>query len=99
MSKNSLKRNPVALTGTRNIITRYYFRREERKINRSIHVDKAILNCIDHLAKNHYQASIAEILDEGTGKLHAVITRNMRGKITIVYKSDAVYVNDDSAVE
>ena len=79
-----------------NIITTFTFRREIKKVNRSYHIDKAILNAIDHLQKNHYRASIAEIHHGETGKLYAVITRNIKGQINIIYKTDDVFVASDT---
>lgn len=82
-------------TSTRNIVTKYYFRREVKKINRSIHPDRAVLNCIYHLQRNDYQASIAEVVNEETGKLYAVVTRNINGKITIRYQSNDLFVDSE----
>jgi len=82
-------------TSTRNIVTKYYFRREVKKINRSIHPDRAVLNCIYHLQKNDYEASIAEVVNEETGKLYAVVTRNINGKITIRYQSNDLFVDSE----
>lgn len=78
------------------IETTYSFKREIMKVNVSTRVDLAILNCIKHMQRNDYRAAIAEIHDRETGKLYAVITRNMRNQIKILYKdvciSDGVFV-------
>ena len=76
----------------RHIVTTYYFGREVKKINRGSKPDVAILHCIGHLQKNRYAARIAQITDETTGKLLAVITRNIVGKITIHYQDEAICV-------
>lgn len=83
------------MTTIRNIVTKYYFRREVMKINRSVHPDRAVLNCIFHLQKNAYKASIAEVVNEETGKLYAVVTRNINGKITIRYQSNDLFVDSE----
>lgn len=78
------------------IETMYSFKREIKKVNVSTRVDLAILNCIKHMQRNDYHASIAEIHCRETGKLYAVVTRNMRNQIKILYKdvcvSDGVFV-------
>jgi len=78
-----------------NIITTYSFRRQDTKINRSKYVDRAILNCIYHMQRNDYCASIAQVSCGITGKLYAVITRNITGKIRIVYEDDSGFVKTD----
>ena len=83
------------MTTIRNIVTKYYFRREVMRINRSVHPDRAVLNCIYHLQRNDYQASIAEVVNEDTGKLYAVVTRNINGKITIRYQSDDLFMDSE----
>jgi len=78
------------------IETTYTFKREIMKVNVCTRVDLAVLNCIKHMQRNDYRASLAEIHDRETGKLYAVITRNMRNQIRILYKdvciSDGVFV-------
>lgn len=78
------------------IETTYTFKREIMKVNLSTRVDLAVLNCIKHMQANDYRASIAEIHCRETGKLYAVITRNMRNQIRILYKDvcvgDGVFV-------
>lgn len=75
---------------TRNVVTTYYFGREIRKINRSSSPQKAVQHCIGHLQSNKYAARIVEISDEETGKLYAIITRNIVGKITIRYQDESI---------
>lgn len=83
-----------------NIVTTFTFKRNILKINRSLHVDKAILNAVDHMQKNHYSASIAEVHNGETGELYAVVTRRMNGEIRVHYEPGAikagVYVEDTS---
>ena len=74
----------------RHIVTTFYYGREVRKINRGSCPAKAVLHCIGHLQSNKYAARIAQIVDEDTGKLYAVITRNIVGKITIHYQDEAI---------
>lgn len=83
------------MTTIRNIVTKYYFRREVKKVNRSVHPDRAVLNCIYHLQRNDYEASIAEVVNEETGKLYAVVTRNINGKITIRYQSNELFMDSE----
>lgn len=74
----------------RNIITVYYFGRQEMKVNRGSSADMAILNCIKHLQKNDYCARLAQISDGETGKLYAIIKRNITGRITIHYQDESI---------
>jgi hypothetical protein len=72
------------------IVTTYTFRRKILKVNRSLHVDKAVLNAVDHMQKNHYGASVAEVHNGETGELYAVITRRLNGKMDIIYNTSAI---------
>lgn len=76
----------------RNIVTIYYFGRQEMKINRGASPDTAILNCIKHLQRNDYSARLAQISDSETGKLYAVIKRNITGRITIHYQDQSICI-------
>lgn len=73
---------------SRDIVTKFYFRRNILKVNRAIDPNAAVLHCVNHMQHNRYAASIAEIVDESNGELHAVVTRNLTGKITIVFKRE-----------
>lgn len=88
----------------RNIVTVYYYKHLIQKTTRGQFADRAVLNCIMHLQKNDYAATIAEIRDDVSGKLIAIITRNVLGKITIRYQNTPVFVfdpkqNDDDLEE
>lgn len=74
----------------RNIATKFYFRRSIQRINRSIHGEEAVLHCVRHMRSNRYQSSIAEVVDESDGELLAVVTRNIKGEIKIVYRKEYV---------
>lgn len=76
------------------VVTVFTFGQEIMKTNSSRHVSTAILNAVMHLQSNRYSARIAQVSCRETGKLFAVITRNVVGKITILYKDKSVYVED-----
>ena len=76
----------------RKVITTYTFKRNVKKVNRSQHIDRAILNAVMHMQRNEYRASIAQVSCDETGKLYAIITRNMTGRIKIHYKDNSVFV-------
>ena len=80
------------------LVTTYSYKRHIMKKNVSTRLDMVVPTCIYHMQKNHYKASIAEIHCKETGKLYAVITRNIRGQIKIIYKdamiSEGIYVED-----
>ena len=76
-------------TGTRKIQTVFYFGKQIAKTNRAVHANSAVLRCVDHMQLNTYGANSAEVFDERTGTLHAVIRRPIGSNtITILYKRD-----------
>jgi hypothetical protein len=70
----------------RAIRTDYYFKREIVKTTHAVYAFNAVPNCIGHLQTNQYGATTAEVFNEVTGKLHAVIRRSVQGEIHIVFK-------------
>lgn len=73
----------------RSIKTVYYLGRSVVKINRAAHDNSAVLRCIDHMQLNDYAATSAEVFDENTGTLHAVIRRVMNtNTIVIAFKRE-----------
>lgn len=73
----------------RTIQTTYYAGKHVVKNNTAVHSNTAVLRCVDHMQLDHYEASVAEVFDNDTGTLHAVIKRNTKG-IVIVFKRDVV---------
>ena len=71
------------------IKTIYYRRGDEPKINKSKNANRAVTTCVAHMQINHYGAHLAEVFDVGTGELHAVIKRNVKGDLHIYLKRDA----------
>lgn len=47
----------------------------------------AVDRCVHHMQLGDYDSTVAEVYDNSTGELHAVITRNFKG-IRIVFKRD-----------
>jgi len=82
------RKDDAAEHSTRNIQTNYSYRGEIVKINKASNANTAVLRAIDHMQMNHYGASLAEIIDNITGDLHAVIHHNVAGKITILFKRE-----------
>ena len=75
----------------RNIKTKYYVGKkydEPVKVNTSIDANRAVATCILHMQINHYGATSAEVYDDASGQLHALIRRAISGTITIDYKRD-----------
>lgn len=75
----------------RNVRTTYYGDKKAKtivKINRAQYADKAILHAVSHMHQNTYGAFIAEVYDEDTSELYSVITRDVNGRITIVFSGD-----------
>ncbi len=75
----------------RPIVTHYYHANKSLiKSNRAMHSNSAVLNCVNHMQLNHYDASVAEVFDETNGVLHAVVKRGWirDGKIQILFKRE-----------
>lgn len=70
------------------IQTVYYFRKEVVKVNYAVHANSAVLRCVDHMQLNHYGATLAEVFDNNTATLHAVVKRSMDGTIYIIFKRE-----------
>ncbi|BCG50277.1 hypothetical protein [Ralstonia phage RP13] len=70
----------------RNVVTNYYFRRQTMKVNRAVDPEAAVLHCVRHMRQNSYGSTVAEVVDKSNfHELVAVVTRNVNGRISIVY--------------
>ncbi len=78
------------LTQSRNIQTTFYgnSRKVVIQVNLAVHSRKAVLHAVDHMQMNKYSAFVAEVHDLVTAELHAVITRSVTGRISIVFSRD-----------
>ncbi len=78
------------LTQTRNIQTTYYGHKKSIviQINLAVHARRAVLHAVDHMQMNQYGAFVAEVIDTETAELHAIITRSVTGRISIVFSRD-----------
>ena len=80
----------VSEQGSRSIETSYYRGNSNKKdlvkTNRAVHANSAVLRAVDHMQFNHYEATTAEVFDNDSGVLHAVLRRRMSGDIEILYK-------------
>lgn len=75
----------------RKIKTKYYIgKRYDNpiKTNHSLDANMAVATCVLHMQVNHYGATSAEVYDDESGQLHAVVTRSIAGNIAITYKRD-----------
>lgn len=76
----------------RNIATEYrgYVGRRLMALNltRSANPNSAVRNCIGHMQVNEYGATMAIVTDLVSGQLHAIIKRDVKGNISIVFKRD-----------
>lgn len=75
----------------RTIKTKYYVGKrynEPVKVNSALDANHAVATCILHMQINHYGATSAEVYDDESGQLHAVVTRSVTGMIQITYKRD-----------
>ena len=75
---------PILLRAIR---TDYYNGKELIKTNRATYPNSAVLRCVDHMQLNDYGATTAEVFDEDTGELHAVVKFGQE-QINILYKRE-----------
>ena len=73
-------------TNERNIKTMFYRGKKVVRTNSSVYAFNAVPNAVKHMQVNEYHASHVEVFDATVGTLHAVITRSVKGTITIVFK-------------
>lgn len=79
---------PIEVVSKRPVITQYFRDKKLLRVNAAKWVNKAVVNCINHLQLNHYGATLAEVYDGITGELHAVVHHNAVGKITILFQRE-----------
>lgn len=75
------------------IVTTYYNGRNVVKTTRAKHAASAASHCFDHMQRDHYAATLAEVFDEDSGDLHAVFRRAIGGvgdpvRVSTVFKRD-----------
>lgn len=73
--------------GKFHIKTTFYKGKTLLKINHAKHANAAVVRAVGHMQTNHYGATVAEVYDEQTGELHAVLTRSISG-MKIVFKRE-----------
>lgn len=69
----------------RPIVTQYNRGDVVEQVNRSIHPNRAIANCVGRLQTDEYNASYAQVWDIRTGALWAIFHRSPT-RISILYK-------------
>lgn len=58
------------------------------KVNKGKHPERMVLRCIAHMRKNTYEAVLAEVFNDNTGKLHAVVKRRINGDVEILFQEE-----------
>lgn len=87
------------MSTTRNIRTVYYQGKNSVKTNKAVYANSAVLCCVNHMQLNSYAATTAEVFDEMSGVLHAVIRRPVNGtEIVIVFKREVEGAKHDEQV-
>ena len=77
--------------GPRPIQTVFYSHSEQViRVNSSATAFNAVPNAIKHMQNNEYEAWSAEVFNNRTGKLHAVIIRHVSGDIEILFKAKPI---------
>lgn len=80
----------------RPIRTCYYFGRDLLHTNCAKNANRAVMFAVDHMQKDHYGASVAEVYDETDGTLHCVLKNERKDgllQMRIIYKRE---VEDDT---
>lgn len=67
--------------------TVYYRGKETVKKNRAGAPIRAVSRCTEHMRRNDYEATHAEVYDTRTGKLHAVMKNDVKGNTHILYQA------------
>ena len=60
------------------------------QVNSASDANWAVAKCVAHMQINHYEATSAEVYDDNTGELHAIVTRSINGQIRIDYRRDPI---------
>lgn len=60
------------------------------KVTSSSDANRAVANCVMRMQVNEYGATVAEVYDDETGDLHAVVKRWVDGRLNIVYHRDPI---------
>jgi hypothetical protein len=74
---------------TRPVLTTYYEDLKAKKVvrrNRSSAPLRAMELCLRHMRRNNYDARLAEVYDETTGKLYGVMKRTADGQVHPVFE-------------
>lgn len=77
----------------RPIKTKYYRNKRYHdpiQVNSASDANWAVAKCVAHMQVDHYSATSAEVYDDNTGELHAIVTRSINGRIQIEYRRDPV---------
>ena len=75
------------------IETIYYRGNAVVKRNLAAYANNGVVRCVDHMQRNSYQATVAEVFNNRTGKLHAVVRSSIaKGEpgIVIIFKSEVI---------
>jgi hypothetical protein len=87
-SKPRLKVVPTSHPETERLIrTDFYRRLEIVKVNRGRWPLNGAKQVFEHLRTNKYEATHAEVYNEGNGKLYAVLKRDMDGNVRTLFES------------
>lgn len=70
------------------IKTVYYRNGKPCRVTSSKDANRAIATCVRHMQVNHYEAQAAEVYDNGTGELHAVVRLFPSGCLHVSPKRD-----------
>lgn len=60
------------------------------KITSSSNANRAVATCVLHMQVNEYGATVAEVYDDETGDLHAVVRHRPDGSMVIEYRRDPI---------
>lgn len=74
----------------RRIVSQYLFKHQVTQVTRAKYASRAVPNAVMHMQMNDYGALTCQIWDEATGELHALVKRDLKGNITILFSRTPV---------
>lgn len=60
------------------------------KVTSSSNANRAVANCVMRMQVNEYGATVAEVYDDETGDLHAVVKLRPNGNLSIEYHRNPI---------
>lgn len=85
-----MKKAPIEIDRSRNVICQYLRGKHEVKVTRARHIERAIMHAVMHMQANDYDAFVCQVWNGDTGKMYAEIKRTVKGNIKITFRNKAI---------